>query len=168
MVVRGLESYAAERKLVQQAPLSALANSRLGIQASVYFDRILNDPARREPFIAALGGIPLTFNAQLEDELRALQNNQIKPVVVWDGIPIIKKGRPLRDEDLAASRRKEAWEHYENGRGDPARETFAQSSHLSDVDILRCAQRLFRQRNASAFGAPYLSTAQVRRQTVSD
>lgn len=56
-----------QRGLVKEVPLSALAGTRLGIDANHYLRRLLTprDPTTSDAFLAAVGGAPLTLTAEV-------------------------------------------------------------------------------------------------------
>lgn len=153
-------AYLREHQLTQTAPLTALANTRLGVDAHAYLEHTVAEAG--EPFIPALGGAPLTLASRVLEDLKTLENEHIKPVFVLDGLPPAQRGRPLATDDLRAATRQEAWEHYENGRLDQAMQSFRRASHLSPRDMMRVVHRMFRQRRVEALAAPYLAPSQVR------
>jgi hypothetical protein len=59
--------FLAERSLVKDAPLSALAGTRIGIDADHYLARLLSsrDPATSDNLIPAVGGSPLALTSQV-------------------------------------------------------------------------------------------------------
>lgn len=60
-----------QRGLVKEVPLSALAGTRLGIDANHYLRRLLTprDPTTSDAFLAAVGGAPLTLTAEVSSLL---------------------------------------------------------------------------------------------------
>ncbi|GAA5863698.1 hypothetical protein JCM5353_004978, partial [Sporobolomyces roseus] len=66
MVIRALDTWLAERKLVKQCSLNALSGTRLGIDAEHYLHKLLDsrDPTTSDTFTPAIGGAPLTLTAQ--------------------------------------------------------------------------------------------------------
>ncbi|KAK8847637.1 hypothetical protein IAR55_005496 [Kwoniella newhampshirensis] len=119
MTIRGLEIYLRERKLVQTCPISALANTRLGIDASYYLKHLLSDQDSREPLVASTGGLPLAMTSRIENDLRALERQGIKPVFIFSGLPLSSRPPP-KGPDPQAERetqvKNEAWSYYENGQ----------------------------------------------------
>lgn len=80
-------AYLRDHKLIQKAPLSALKDTRLGIDLEVYLRGVLSNPATSEPVVAALGGSPLALISHIENDLRSLERSRIKPVFVLSGLP---------------------------------------------------------------------------------
>jgi hypothetical protein len=161
MPVRHLDYFLTEKKLVQEAPLSLLAETRLGIDATHYIRRILNDPETKEPLVSALGGCPLALPARIESDLKALEKLSIKPVFVFGGVPLAKKERPLSVEDTRPLRRQQAWEFYEKSKVDQATSAFGQGTTTDINDVLRIVHRAFKHRRVEFLTSPYLAASQV-------
>ncbi|KDQ19067.1 hypothetical protein BOTBODRAFT_483056 [Botryobasidium botryosum FD-172 SS1] len=160
MTIKHLDQHLAERKHITTLPLSALADTRLGIDISFYLRQFLE--SNREPFLAATGGIPLTLTSVIEDDLRALEKLRIKPVFVFPGLLPNKRQKPNVNEHADACRdRREAWAAYEKGNADDAAKLFEGRSGISQWDLWRSVLRIFRHRNVDFVIAPYTSWAQV-------
>lgn len=160
-----------DKKLVRDAPLSALSNTRLGIDANVYVRRLLSSPDTREPFVAAMGGVPLALEDHIKSDMRILEHYGIKPVIVFSGLPPARKdsnGRPNLvnpAEEVKAKQRQLGWEHYEKSRNEAAMQAFGQVQ-LNVEDVLRVVHRAFLQRKTEFVVAPYLAWTQVSQQLV--
>lgn len=159
--------YITERKHDQTLPLSTLADSRLGIDASHYLGNLLESPLTREPFLAATGGLPLSLASRIESDLRALEKLHIKPVFVFPGLPPSKRITKNTPQQHAAKQmeaiqaRRDAWSHYEGGLTDQATKLFESRSNIEQWDLWRSVLRIFRHRNVEFIIAPYSSLAQV-------
>lgn len=151
---------------MHDAPLSALSNTRLGIDANVYVRRLLSSPETREPFVAAMGGVPLALEEHIKSDMRIIEHHGIKPVIVFSGLPPARKdsnGRPNLinpAEEVKAKQRQSGWEHYEKSRNDQAIQAFGQVQ-LNVEDVLRVVHRAFMVRKTEFIVAPYLAWAQV-------
>lgn len=156
--------YLSERKQIQSLPLSVLADTRLGIDASHYLSQILENPATREPLLAATGGLPLALSSRIESDLRVLEKQRIKPVFVFSGLLPIKRIRPHQQNDYyeACRDRKEAWLKYEAGQEDHAQKLFESKPCINQWDLWRSILRIIRHRNVEFLVAPYISWAQAR------
>ncbi|KAB5594780.1 hypothetical protein CTheo_1759 [Ceratobasidium theobromae] len=167
MVIKNLDTYITERKHDQTLPLSTLAESRLGIDASHYLSNLLDNPSTREPLLAATGGIPLSLASRIEQDLRALEKLHIKPVFVFPGLPPNKRINRYTPQQSAAKQmeavqaRREAWSNYEAGRADQATKLFESRSNIEQWDLWRPVLRIFRHRNVEFIIAPYSSLAQL-------
>ncbi|GAA5923083.1 Mkt1p [Sporobolomyces koalae] len=162
MVIRALDTWLSERKLVKQCPLSALSGTRLGIDAEHYLHKLLDsrDPVTSDTFTPAIGGAPLTLTAQIDKDMEALGKLGIKPVFVFDGMNPLDRPEN-RSYDESTWRRTQAWDHYENGRVQPSRAEFGESNSIVPKDVLRLVHRLFKQRSYEFVVAPYLAWAQL-------
>ncbi|WWC86657.1 uncharacterized protein L201_001534 [Kwoniella dendrophila CBS 6074] len=175
MGIRGLDVYLRERKLVQSCPLSAIANTRLGIDATHYLQHLLSDPDSREPLVAATGGLPLGIISKIENDLRSLERLNIKPIFVFSGLPLSSTIKPLLQQknqglgpDIQAERenqiKNEAWSYYENGQVERSimqLTAIRNGSWTDSKDLLRLIIRLFRHRFVEFVIAPYLEFAQL-------
>ena len=151
---------------LQEAPFSALKDTRLGIDAQQWFRTLLDDPKHREPCVSVTGGAPLHTYPVMEAQLRTLEAHKIKPVFVFQGLSPVKKERPFLGPlpDVHQTRlrmRDQGWERYVRGDQEGAIETFANSSSVQPSDLSNQIHRLFRQRQVEYLVAPYLSWAQL-------
>ncbi|PRQ77029.1 Temperature dependent protein affecting M2 dsRNA replication-domain containing protein [Rhodotorula toruloides] len=163
MPVRGLDVWLAERGLVKECPLQALAGTRLGIDAHHYLRKLLSlrEPLdKHDAFTAAIGGLPLTLATEIEGNMHTLQSLGIKPVIVFNGINPLDRERPSPNDERSW-RRGQAWEHYEHGRLPQAQTEFGSSSSISPQDVFRLVLRQFKQRTTEFVVAPYLAWAQL-------
>ncbi|QRV89051.1 hypothetical protein RhiJN_17069 [Ceratobasidium sp. AG-Ba] len=167
MVIKNLDNYITERKHDQTLPLSTLADSRLGIDASHYLSNLLESPSTREPLLAATGGLPLSLASRIESDLRALEKLHIKPVFVFPGLSPSKRISKTTPQQQAAKQmeaaraRAEAWSCYESGRTDQASKLFETRSNVEQWDLWRQVLRIFRHRNVEFIIAPYSALAQL-------
>ncbi|BEI90327.1 uncharacterized protein CcaverHIS019_0303970 [Cutaneotrichosporon cavernicola] len=167
MGVRSLDVYLRERRLTSSAPLSALANTRLGIDVNYYVRTLLSDPDQREPLIASTGGLPLSLANRIESDLRQLDKHNIKPVFVFPGLPLAQrtppKGpNPQADRENAV--KNEAWAYYEDGQVDRAVIALTQVRNgmwVDMQDVVRLLLRAFKHRFVEYVMAPYLPGAQL-------
>ncbi|PWY97699.1 hypothetical protein BCV70DRAFT_202642 [Testicularia cyperi] len=160
-MIRGLQAFVHDRGLAQTAPLSALKDTRLGIDVTYYLKQLLTSPSTSEPLVAALGGAPLALISHIESDLRALEKARIKPVFVLNGLTPSKKTRPLSYEDPRVKQRQRAWEAYESGDVDAAHSLLSSSNSIHYPDLYRAILRAFRHRNVEFLVAPYLASGQL-------
>lgn len=151
---------------VQEAPLSALKDTRLGLDAQQFFQTLLDDPKHREPCVSVTGGAPLNAYPVLERQLRALEAQRIKPIYVFQGLTPVKKDRPFLgltpDVHQAKLRvRDVGWDRYIHADQPGAMQAFAQSSSVQPSDIFNQVHRLFRTRHVEYLVSPYFSWAQL-------
>lgn len=69
-----------ERQLTKEVPLSSLAGTRLGIDASHYLKKML--ASSNEGFLAGTGGSPLALASEITEQLQHLQRVGVKCVTV--------------------------------------------------------------------------------------
>ncbi len=160
-MIRGLQAYLHDRGLTQTCPLSALKDTRLGIDLSYYLKQLLSNPSTSEPLVAALGGAPIALISHIENDLRALEKARVKPVFILNGIPPNKRSRPFSYEDPKVKQRHRAWEAYENGDVDAAHSLLSASNSVHHPDLYRAILRAFRHRNIEFLIAPYLASGQL-------
>ncbi|KAN0061277.1 hypothetical protein ACQY0O_006123 [Thecaphora frezii] len=160
-MIRGLQAYLHDRGLTQSCPLSALKDTRLGIDVSYYLKQILSAPNTSEPLVAALGGQPLAIISHIERDLQSLQRQGIRPVFVLNGLAPNKKARPFSYEDPRPKQRQRAWEAYEGGNVELAHQILSTSNSLHYPDLYRAILRTFRHRNVEFIVAPYLASGQL-------
>ncbi|EPQ31463.1 uncharacterized protein PFL1_00798 [Pseudozyma flocculosa PF-1] len=160
-MIRGLQAYLHDCGLIQSCPLTALKDTRLGIDVSYYLKQILSAPSSSEPLVAALGGQPLAIISHIERDLRSLERLAIRPVFVLNGLSPNKKSRPFSYDDPRPKQRQRAWEAYESGNVDLADQILSTSNSLHYPDLYRAILRAFRHRNVEFLVAPYLASGQL-------
>ncbi|MBW0531743.1 hypothetical protein O181_071458 [Austropuccinia psidii MF-1] len=171
MTIHHFDAYLYERGLVHDAPITALKDTRIGIDAQQWFKNLLSHPSYKEPFVSVTGGPPLNIYQHMERELRLLEQHRIKPVFVFQGLPPTRRDRPffylpnatdLNDNPILKLRsRDKGWEKYVAGDLDGARQLFDQSSNVQPSDVFNQIHRLFRTRQVEYLVAPYLNWAQL-------
>ncbi|KAJ7605593.1 XPG I-region protein [Roridomyces roridus] len=180
MAIKHLETFVQERHHQTTLPLAALADTRLGIDASHYLSSLTDLPPSREPLLAATGGLPLSLTTRVEADLRTLERLRIKPVFVFTGLSPNRRwkggaagpGGPMgmgmgpggvgNQAEMDACRdRRDAWAKYEAGQEDAATRLFEGRSAFAQWDLWRMVLRIFRHRNVEFMVAPYGSWAQL-------
>ncbi len=147
--------------------MSALANTRLGIDVNYYVRTLLSDPDQREPLIASTGGLPLSLANRIESDLRQLDKHNIKPVFVFPGLPLSQRPPPKGQNpqlDRENAVKNEAWAYYEDGQVDRAVIALTQIRNgmwVDTQDVVRLLLRAFKHRFVEYVMAPYLPGAQV-------
>lgn len=160
-MIRGLEAFLQNAQLLQEESLSALKDTRLGIDLSFYLREVLASPDSAEPLVAAVGGQPLALLSRLEQDLQVMEQHRIKPVLVLHGLSPAKRTRPFSYDDRRPGLRQRAWEAYETGNVALARQHFAASNSVHFADLYRPLLRMCRHRQIDYLTAPYLATAQL-------
>ncbi|TIA87371.1 hypothetical protein E3P99_03205 [Wallemia hederae] len=160
MPIRQLESFIHDKKLSKTTSLSALRDTRLGIEVQTYLNRLFADNNTKEPLVAAMGGHPLALMTHIESDLRLLEKWHIKPVFIFNGLQPSRKMRSGYS-DPKATVRSNAWSAYEQGRIDDANNSFGQRQNAFQPDLLRLIHKLFRQRHVDFLTAPYVAWPQL-------
>jgi len=159
-----------ERRLIQQAPLSALSDTKIGIDVSHYVRQILTSEETREPLIAATGGLPIALTAHIEADLRVLEHLRITPVFVFNGLPLYRRNPPRQAQEIVsvreAAQRNHAWSLYEQGHAEDAAKVLTEGQRhgnwIMPVEVTRLLLRMFRHRMVQCIVAPYMQWGQVR------
>ncbi|WFC99749.1 hypothetical protein MYAM1_002494 [Malassezia yamatoensis] len=160
-MIRGLEGYFQDTKLLQTSQLSLLKDTRLGIDLSYYLRQLLANDEVSEPLAAAIGAQPQAFLSRIERDLRVLDQHRIRPVFVLNGLSPTKRTRPFSYEDRRPGLRQRAWEAYEAGDVDLAIKHLRASNSIHFHDLYRMVLRMFRHKHVEFLVAPYLATGQL-------
>lgn len=118
--------------------------------------------------MATTGGYPLSLTSLIESDLRSLEKLHIKPVFICPGLPLARKppGKGGVDTPRESAMKKDAWENYENGRVEEAVGILEGITWTEQRDLFRLVLRIFRHRSVEFIVAPYLTSAQVRRNLI--
>ena len=116
--------------------------------------------------MACTGGAPLALANRIENDLRALDKLQIKPVFIFSGLPLVSRPPPkgVDPQERETHVKQEAWNCYENGDVEKAVMTLAsvRGGAWTDYrDVLRLVLRQLRHRFVEYLVAPYLEFAQL-------
>lgn len=171
--LRDIVALLNERRLIQQAPLSALADTRIGIDVSQYLRQILTSDSTREPLIAATGGLPIALTAHIEADLRILGEHRIKPVFVFNGLPLYRRNIPRHAQEVISGReaaqRNHAWGLYEQGHAEESANVLTEGQRHGNwvvpIEVTRLILRMFRHRMVEYIVAPYMQWGQVSRKS---
>lgn len=156
-----IAAYLRSNNLLHTLPLSALKETRLGIDLNLYLQTLFASPNTSEPLVTALGGSPLCLNSHIESDLRVLERAKIKPVFVLSGLQPPRRSRPFAYDDPRVEERRMAWDCYEAGDVDGTHMHLSKSNSMQVADVVRSVLRAFRHRNVEFIVAPYLAEGQV-------
>jgi hypothetical protein len=107
-----------------------LTDAKVAFDAEDYLNSFLTGGhATYEPLVPALGGIPFTLNSHIDTLLEDLKNAGIKPLFVFPGGRAMSRDRltTSQDSQRAVSILNEAWNIYNNGRGEDAVKEFGKA-----------------------------------------
>ena len=83
MPINSLEQFLFERGLVGTHPIETLKGTTLGIDVNHYVSRLLS--SKKEQFLDAIGGFPISLKLYLESDLKIFKEYNITPVFVFNG-----------------------------------------------------------------------------------
>ncbi|KAJ1980681.1 hypothetical protein H4R33_005417 [Dimargaris cristalligena] len=160
MPVRHFDYFTAERQLIQTSPLNVLNGIRVGIDGNHWLRKLLQRVVR-DPYPAAMGGIPLGLEAAVERELNAFKSHQIHPFFVFSGVNLLRKDKPFSKPDSRPNKRTNAWKAYDNQQLDLALSSWGSSGSISPLDMLPEVFRLLALHGVEFMRAPYSAWGQL-------
>ncbi|KAJ2533196.1 hypothetical protein EV175_007095, partial [Coemansia sp. RSA 1933] len=109
MPIRNIDVYVRELRLTQETRITALADTRLGIEGHNWLRQVMFRAHDGES--VAMGGLPLALEAEIVKELEFFRSNSITPIFVFSGLAVARKdGRPFAKDDHRPSHRHAAWD----------------------------------------------------------
>ncbi|KAJ2600028.1 hypothetical protein EV177_007220 [Coemansia sp. RSA 1804] len=160
MPIRNIEVYLRELRLVQETRISALADTRLGIEGHNWLRQMMFRSHDGES--AAMGGLPLALEAEIVSELEFYRSNSITPIFVFSGLPGARKdGRPFSKDDHRLSHRSAAWDLYGQNHTEQALRKWASASPYAQADMVPFVMQVLQANGAEFMRAPYASWAQL-------
>ncbi|KAJ2580904.1 hypothetical protein GGH95_002343, partial [Coemansia sp. RSA 1836] len=160
MPIRGFEVYVRELRLTQETRISALADTRLGIEGHNWVWQLLHNT--RDGDAVAMGGLPGTLEADIVREVEFLRRNNITPIVVFNGLAVARKdGRAFSKDDARAANRHRAWELYRQGHTEQAQRGWAAAPALAQGDMVPFVMRVLQRLGVEVMRAPYSSWGQL-------
>ncbi len=109
-------------------PFKEMKNAVIGVEATSYLQRMIDEPPTQEPLLSALGGDPIGLKYHIENDLDRWKENDMRPFFVFDGQSIVGKNEmALRLARTALGRTQEAWELYGAHKADEAVKAFGAS-----------------------------------------
>lgn len=136
-MIHDFENWSSPR--AETNPFSDLNGAVLAIEASFYLERLLTFSPLKEPLLSALGGLPFSLKAHIENEIETLRTAQIKPIFIFNGMDVGKKDNPFQASNDAATRTLDAWDLYRQEQAPQAVEAFGNSGgyrmHANDTKL---------------------------------
>lgn len=83
MPINSLEQFLFERGLVGTHPIETLKDTTLGIDVNHYVSRLIS--SKKEQFLDAIGGFPISLILYLESDLKIFKEYNITPVFIFNG-----------------------------------------------------------------------------------
>jgi len=157
MTIRDFEKFLSENKLIKTHKLESLRNCRVGIDGAMWIKETVGRLVE-EPFQLGIGGVPLTMNDVVIQDLEQWKHNGITPLIAFSGLNINLDRPPFfRNQSL---NRKKAWEAYCNGNIDSAYTQFNSEKSVC-LNFIRNLFPLLSERKIEYIQAPYLAWAQL-------
>ncbi|KAI5842872.1 PIN domain-like protein [Tricharina praecox] len=141
-------------------PISVLKDTAIGIEAHYYLQKALALQLK-EPLVSALGGFPFGLKQMIQNDIRELRENSIKPVFVFSGLQMVPTEKPFSVPDDSAKLRTRAWELYDKGQAVEAVDMFGQAGVITVVELFRIVMRILRDEKVDFQVSPYASWPQL-------
>jgi hypothetical protein len=152
----------ADLKFHSSTPFSELQNAKLGVEATYYLKRMVEEAPAHEPLLAALGGSPIALQQHIEDDLDRWKQNGMTPLFVFDGQSVVgKDSMALRSARTALAKTQNAWELYADNHPSDAVKTFGSSGALQVQDLYPILQEVLSERDLDFIVAPFSACPQV-------
>ncbi|KAJ2416501.1 hypothetical protein GGI10_000922 [Coemansia sp. RSA 2530] len=160
MTIRGFEVYVRELKLSQETRISALAETRLGIEGHNWIRQLLLNT--RDGDAVAMGGLPGTLEADIIKEVEFLRKNNITPIVVFSGLHVARKdGRAFSKDDARPANRNKSWELYWQKHTEQAQRGWAAAAAQVQGDMVPFVMHVLQELGVETMRAPYSSWGQL-------
>ncbi|KAJ2081598.1 hypothetical protein H4R24_002219 [Coemansia sp. RSA 988] len=152
--------FVRELKLTQEARISTLSDTRLGIEGHNWLRQLLF--SSRDGDSVASGGVPLALEAEIVKEVRFFQTHGITPVFVFSGLPVARKEhRAFAKDDHRVAYRHSAWEQYWQGHVEQAQRGWSASPSQAVADLIPFAMQVLQENGVEFMRAPYSAWAQL-------
>lgn len=152
----------ANLKHYSSTPFSEFQNARLGVEATFYLKRMIEEAPAHEPLLAALGGSPIALRQHIEEDLDRWKQNGMSPLFVFDGQSVVgKDSMALRSARSALGKTQNAWELYADNHPSDAVKTFGSSGATQVEDLYPILQDVLSERDLEFVVAPFSACAQV-------
>jgi len=101
----------------------------IGVEATAYLQTVMEE--NPEPLLAALGGFPLVLKENIETELNKWKENNMRPIFVFEGQPIVGQDEmTLRNAKAALDVTQSAWNLYGENKPTEAVTAFGASGMI--------------------------------------
>lgn len=147
--VRGLEDYLRTLEIVEPRPLHELQKTTIGVDVFQWLRS--NNFICKEALHSALGGLPITLEKQVHEQLHEFHKWKISPLFIFNGLKYSQNARAPFSSSRSrkyAAKRKQAWKHMENNNIQKAIELFSQISGYVSISAQDDLIRIFSRWNA--------------------
>ncbi|KAJ1951246.1 hypothetical protein FBU59_000273 [Linderina macrospora] len=160
MPIRGFDVYLQQASLLQETRLSALSNTRLGIDGNNWLRLLLTGVRSGEP--TAIGGVPQALENAVSKELEFYSKHKITPIFVFSGLAISRKeNRPNLRDDRRSEQRNDAWAHYWKSHHEQAMYGWSTAGIPAQADMVPYVMHVLQRLGAECMRAPYSAWAQL-------
>ncbi|KAI8324081.1 PIN domain-like protein [Martensiomyces pterosporus] len=162
MPIRYFNLYVKEMKLIQETRLSALADTRLGVEGHGWLRQLLGSIRNGEP--VAIGGFPLALEAEIVKELAFFKKNKITPIFVFSGLSIARRdSKPFANDSHRPAHRNAAWETYWQKHVEQAMRGWSSSVSQTQeqADMIPFVMQVLHAHGVEFMRAPYSSWGQL-------
>ncbi|KAI4163464.1 MAG: hypothetical protein LQ342_002971 [Letrouitia transgressa] len=149
----------ADKRVVKSMPITCLADSVVGFDASYYLDRLLSPAV--DSVSSALGGWPLGLESNIVKELRNFQQAGITPHFVFNGLDSEIRDDPFGPSLSWARTNAQAFEIYEKELPGDAIEMFKRSGSPNSAALVEFLKKILYEQNVTFTTAPYSALAQL-------
>ena len=147
--VRGLEDYLRTLEIVEPRPLHELQETTIGVDVFQWLRS--NNFICKEALHSALGGLPITLEKQVHEQLFQFHSWKISPLFVFNGLKYSQNARAPFSSSRSrkyAAKRKQAWKAMENNNIQKAIDLFSQISGYVSISAQDDLIRIFSRWNA--------------------
>lgn len=123
-------------KRAQSLPLSTLADTAVGVDASHYLKQHLVNLSTKEPLeplVPAHGGLPILLRANIEKQLDVFLAAKITPIFVFDGLDFPQRSTQSGANTESSRLFDTAWDLYNRNEGGQAVATFSVAGEFGYV-----------------------------------
>ena len=120
--------WAVSENVITVTPIEQFKAKRIGIDAEDYLQSLLVT-GNREPLLPAHGGKPFTLQKRVDEDLDNFEEAGITPFFVFNGLDLACKDRTsiLKESQRASAILNEAWQIYDQGKGEDAVSMFGKA-----------------------------------------
>ncbi|KAK9479965.1 temperature dependent protein affecting M2 dsRNA replication-domain-containing protein [Lipomyces japonicus] len=158
-MVRALDLFVRERRLVKVLPLAALKQSVVGIDAEYFLEQIIR--SHKDPMAPAIGGLPTKFESSIDSFLSVLKAENITPLFVLKGLDVVSSRKPFSEVDATEQKRNEAWDVYNRRLSSEIVKSFSALDSIPVSETTRLFEKTLSDRGIEYITAPYLPWPQL-------
>ncbi|KAJ1946242.1 hypothetical protein GGF37_001282 [Kickxella alabastrina] len=160
MPIRAIDVYVRELRLMQDTRVSALGDTRLGIEGHSWLRQLMSNT--RDGDNVAMDGLPHALEAAIVSELQFFCKHNITPIFVFNGLSVARKDmRPFAKDDHRPAFRNSAWEAYSKKHTEQAQRGWSTSSPHAQSDMIPFVMQVLQANGAEFMRAPYSSWGQL-------